>query len=60
MMCFFFYFINSEEVLVFKIVEKKCKLVKVVYFGLNKDEDINGNDKVIYFRNMNRGFMVII
>ena len=60
MMCSLLYFTNSEEVLVFKTVEKKCKLAKAAYLGPNKDEDTNGNDKVIHSRNMNRGFMAII
>lgn len=48
MMCSLLYFTNSEEVLVFKTVEKKCKLAKAAYLGPNKDEDTNGNDKVIH------------
>lgn len=60
MMCSLLYFTNSEEVLVFKTVEKKCKLAKAAYLGPNKDEDTNGNDKVIHSRNMNWGFMAII
>ena len=42
-MCYL-YFANSEEVLVYKTVERKCKLAKAAYLGPNDDEDANSND----------------
>ena len=60
MMCSLLYFAYSEEVLVSKTVERKCKLAKAAYLGPNDDEDANGNDKVVHSRNMNRCFMAII
>lgn len=56
MMCSLLYFAYSEEVLVYKTVERKSELAKV---WPNDDEDANGHDRVVHSRNMNRCFMAM-
>ena len=43
MMCSL-YFANSEEVFVYKTVERKCKVAKAAYLDPNDDEDASSND----------------
>ena len=43
-MMYSLYFANSEEALVYKTVESKCKLAKAAYLGPINDEDANSND----------------
>lgn len=43
-------FKQGEEVLVFKTVEKKCKLAKAAYLGPNKDEDTNDMYSLLQLR----------